>query len=151
MAQIKELVSGERLDQDLKMGNGEGDLSCIFGYGVQTISAAAAITLVVGKAAAGQTQLKSNVLVITNATTNNTVITLALPAAADWKGVPLMILNVTVDDGVSSSSGSDNKIVRLTGLNTADTLDLAPIAAAHTGAGSSAVVVSTGTLILEVA
>tara|TARA_R110001592_G_scaffold271578_1_gene538137 strand:+ start:326 stop:772 length:447 start_codon:yes stop_codon:yes gene_type:complete len=148
MAQIKELVSGERLDQELKMGHGGGDLACIFGYGVQTISAAAAITLVVGKAAAGQTQLKSNVLVITNTLSGADVgnIDLTLPPVADWKGVPLMVLNVTT---------TASNTVTVQGLGRDDgtfaTLALNPLGASSEGGASSGVFISTGTLILEVA
>lgn len=145
MAQIKELMSGERLDGDLKMGHGGGDLACIFGYGVQTISAGAAITLVMGKAAAGQTQLKSNVLVITN-TLSGANIDLTLPPVADWKGVPLMVLNVTT---------TASNTVTVQGLGRDDgtfaTLALNPLGAASEGGASSGVFISTGTLILEVA
>ena len=91
MAQIKELVSGERLDQDLKMGNGEGDLSCIFGYGKQTITSADNVVLVTGKPASGQTRLKANMLVVTMTAGSKKI---TLPPVADWAGVPLIIVNV---------------------------------------------------------
>ena len=90
MAQIKELVSGERLDQDLKMGNGEGDLTCLFGYGKQTITSGDDVVLVTGKPASGQTRLKANMLVVTMTTGSKKI---TLPPVADWAGVPLIIVN----------------------------------------------------------
>tara|TARA_R100001510_G_scaffold23124_1_gene20279 strand:- start:141 stop:566 length:426 start_codon:yes stop_codon:yes gene_type:complete len=137
MAQIKELVSGERLDQDLKMGNGEGSLSCLFGYGKQTvptIAASSTISLVVGKAGTDQVQLKANMLLLTSSDDTSSV--LRLPPAADWAGVPLVLVNTT--------AGFDLVVKDSTGGTTIVTLTEA------SGGGATkpeAVVISTGTTI----
>ena len=137
MAQIKELVSGERLDQDLKMGSGEGSLSCLFGYGKQTVPTIAAdktIALVVGKAGTDQVQLKANMLLLTSS--NDTTSILRLPPAADWAGVPLVLVNTTAGfDLVVKDSTGGATIVTLT-----ETI-------AGGGSKPEAVVISTGTTI----
>ena len=128
MAQIKELLSGERLDNDLKMGNGEGDLSCIFGYGKQTISAAGDVTIVTGKPASGQTRLKANMLVVTMTAGSKKV---KLPPAADWAGVPLIVINAGAEN-FDARTSADGALVTLNAAG---------------GSKPEAVFISTGTTV----
>jgi hypothetical protein len=111
MAVIKELVSGERLDQDLKMGNGEGDLTCLFGYGKQTITSGDSVVLVTGKPASGQTRLKANMVVVTMTAGGKSI---TLPPVADWAGVPLIIINAGGTNDVEIRDSADALILTLT-------------------------------------